>query len=130
MPSTLSQDHRSVSGFLTMSVTRNTPTGVPMRLSVDRMSKPRYRPVSHWSSNLPGFNFVLGILKQTFSPNSAMVEWLCLPFIMVMDVWPFSRTRHLEMRHAAWRTIHGTTGLLRWILCFSLISNAALRVRT
>ena len=130
MPSTFSNDHLSLSGFLTMSVTRKTPTGVPIKLSVDRMSKPKYNPVSHWSSNLPGFSFVLGILKQTFSPNSAMVEWLCLPFIIVMEVWPFSRTRHLVMRHAAWRTIHGTTGLFRCIFCFSLISNAALRVRT
>ena len=57
-PNTLSLDHRSCIARLRMSVTLNTPTGVPMRDSVDLMSKPRYTPLSHWSSDLPGLSLV------------------------------------------------------------------------
>ena len=103
-----SADHLSFSGFLITVATLNTPMLVPMRCSAVRISKPSHSPSFHKSSYLPGMNCVLGILKWTVSPNSAILDMGCRPLIFCIAVRPSGLTRHRDMRHAAWRIIQAT----------------------
>ena len=110
---TRSLDHRLSIGFRRMVDALKTPFFMPIKFSPERMSHPSHTPSSQTSSNLPGIELVFGILKCTISPNSASLAFDLRPFMVWKDVRPLGRIRHLVMRQAAWRTIHGTAGLSR-----------------
>ena len=124
-----SADHLSSSGFLMTAATLKTPTLVPTRCSAVRISNPSHKPSDHRSSYLPGMAWVLGILKCTTSPNSAIFEIGCLPRMLCMAVLPSGLTRHLEIRHAACRTIQLTTCARIWIFTSTRSSRADRNVR-
>ena len=56
-------DQRSSAGLRRTVATLKTPTSVPIKLSFDLISKPRYTPSDQTSSNFPGMSLVFGILK-------------------------------------------------------------------
>ena len=127
---TLAADHRSSIGFLMTDDTRNTPTLVPTKCSAVRISNPNHSPSLHWSSYFPGMDWVLGILKCTVSPNSAIFAVGFRPRIFCKAVFPSFLTRHLDIRHPACLTIHSTTWDLMGTLTPIFSSRADLSVLT
>ena len=129
MPCIRCGGQRSPSGLRRTVATLNTPTLVPMRFSLDRISNPSHTPSSQASSNLPGIILVLGILKCTVSPNSAIWDSGCLPRILCIEVWPSGRTRQRVISAAACRMSHGTMFIRSRTFSPILSSKADLSVR-